>query len=120
MTLIFSRTDDDSIILSDFKAHHCGWYSILSDARGDSLNDFSDTSNFCPLNLDTPTRLPGNGAPSSPDVTLISAHLLPSVSWSTATRLNSDHLPISVSFLEEAFYYQKNFHQFWASELGSV
>jgi hypothetical protein len=57
---------------------------------------------FCPFNLDSPTRLPYNNNPgSSPDVSIASAHLLSSLNWSVLTTLNSDHLPIIVSFLTD-------------------
>jgi hypothetical protein len=59
-----------------------------------------NSSMFCPINLDSPTRLPFNNKPgSSPDVSIASAHLLSSLNWSVLTTLNSDHLPIIVSFL---------------------
>ena len=40
--------------------------------------DAFDDSSFVTLNTDTPTRLPSSGSPSSPDISLISAHLAPS------------------------------------------
>ena len=48
-------------------------------------------------NQDLPTRLPYQGQPSSPDITLLSDHLLPNVTWFTLTTLGSDYLPITVS-----------------------
>jgi hypothetical protein len=57
---------------------------------------------LCSLNLDSPTRLPySNNPSSSPDVTIAPAHLLPSLTWSVQTSLNSDHLPIIVSYLTD-------------------
>ena len=52
-------------------------------------------SNFGILNWDSPTRLPGNANPSSPDVSLASASLITSTNWQT--NLCSDHLPILIS-----------------------
>ena len=49
------------------------------------------------LNWDSPTRLPGNANPSSPDVSLASASLITSTNWQTKTNLGSDHLPILIS-----------------------
>ena len=54
-------------------------------------------SNFGILNCDSPTRLPGNANPSSPDVSLASASLITSTNWQTKTNLCSDHLPILIS-----------------------
>ena len=54
------------------------------------------TTELCFLNEDTPTRLPSSGPPSSPDITLISGHLLLDSTWSTQTTLGSDHLPIMI------------------------
>jgi hypothetical protein len=50
------------------------------------------------LNLDSPTKCPPNGNSSLPDVSLNSSHLALSVAWSTCNALNSDHLPIGISF----------------------
>ena len=48
------------------------------------------------LNWDTPTRVPPNAEPSSPDVSLASASLITSCSWQTLSTLSSDHLPILI------------------------
>jgi hypothetical protein len=61
----------------------------------------SRTATFFILNNDTPTRLPPNGNPTSPDLSLISVHLALSLSWSTNVSLDSDHLPISISFNDD-------------------
>ena len=76
----------DTLILGDFIAHHSSWYSSSTDSRSMS------GSNFGILNWDSPTRLPGNANPSSPDVS--SAFLITSTNWQTKTNLGSDHLPI--------------------------
>ena len=39
---------------------------------------------------------------SSPDITLLSGHLFPDVTWSTLTTLGSDRLPITVSLSSHA------------------
>ena len=50
------------------------------------------------LNDDSPTRLSSNGPKSSPDLSICSAHLSTVLNWQPLTTLNSDHLPILVSF----------------------
>ena len=49
------------------------------------------------LNWDTPTRVPPNAEPSSPDVSLASASLITTCSWQTLSTLSSDHLPILIT-----------------------
>ena len=53
-------------------------------------------SNFGILNWDSPTRVPPNAEPSSPDVSLASTSLITSCSWQTLSTLSSDHLPILI------------------------
>ena len=93
--------DDDAIILGDFNAHNEAWQSGLSDDRGDFLAQQVENSNFFILNSNSQTRLPSNGSPSSPDISMISAHLALSVTWETSTSLNSDHLPICITFIDD-------------------
>ena len=52
---------------------------------------------FSILNWDSPTRLPSNGNPSSPDVSIASASLITSTNWQKKTNLGADHLPILIS-----------------------
>ncbi|KAF2358597.1 Reverse transcriptase domain [Trinorchestia longiramus] len=66
-----------------FLIHHSIFYSLLPSDH---------------LFPDSPTRLPSNGNPSSPDLTIASPHLALETSWTPLTRLNSDHLPIAISF----------------------
>ena len=58
----------------------------------DSING----SDYGILNWDSPTRVPPNSEPSSPDVSLASASLITSCSWQTLLTLISDHLPILI------------------------
>ena len=58
----------------------------------DSING----SDYGILNWDSPTRVPPNAEPSSPDVLLASASLITSCSWQTLSTLSSDHLPILI------------------------
>ena len=76
---------------------HSAWYSSSTDTRGTLLENVVSGSNFGILNWDSPTRLPGNANPSSPDVSLASASLITSTNWQTKTNLGSDHLPILTS-----------------------
>ena len=91
---------DNTLLLGDFNAHHPSWYSATNDdraeARGTALGAELADSDFGVLNEDTPTRAPKNGPTSSPDISIVSGHLLLDLSWETRTQLNSDHLPIVI------------------------
>ena len=87
----------DTLILGDFNAHHSLWYSSSTDTRGTMLESMVSGSNFGIINWDSPTRLPGNANPSSPDVSLASASLITSTNWQTKTNLGSEHLPNLIS-----------------------
>ena len=71
-------TGTDSLVLGDFNAHHSLWHSGTTDTRGNQLADSVSISSFAVLYTDSPTRLPGNADPSSPDVSLASASLITS------------------------------------------
>ena len=102
LTSLLNRSDGDTLVVGDFNAHHSAWNSRTTcdgaRRRGEAVLDAVNDSNLVLLNTDEHTRLPTNGLSSSPDLTLISAHLAPDTTWRTHTRLNSDHLPISISF----------------------
>ena len=51
------------------------------------LESMVSASNFGILNWDSPSRLPGNVKPSSPDVSLASASLITSTKWQTKTNI---------------------------------
>ena len=55
-----------------------------------------DSSTFCTVNEDAPTRIRGE-CHSSPDITIVSLGLINDVSWQPVISLGSDHLPIIVS-----------------------
>jgi hypothetical protein len=93
--------DDDALVPGDLNAHDAAWFSSSSDARGESLAQQIDISSFFILNSDSPTRCPSNGNNTSPDISLISAHLALSVMWAMCTALNSGHLPISITFCDD-------------------
>ena len=89
-------TGTDSLVLGDFNAHHSLWHSGTTDSRGNQLADSVSISSIAVLNTDSPTRLPGNTDPSSPDVSLASASLITSSEWQTHTTMSSDHLSILI------------------------
>ena len=89
-------TGTDSLVLGDFNTHHSLWHSGTTDSRGNQLADSVSISSFAVLNTDSPTRLPGNADPNSPDVSLASASLITSSEWQTHTTMSSDHLPILI------------------------
>ena len=60
------------------------------------IADSVSISSFAVLNTDSPTGLPGNADPSSPDVSLASASLITSSESQTHTTMSSDHLPILI------------------------
>ena len=61
-------TGADLVVLGDFNAHHSLWHFGTTDSIGNQLADSVSISSFAVLNTDSPTRLPGNADPSSPDV----------------------------------------------------
>ena len=88
-------TTPDTLILGDFSAHHPSWYSISTDTRG-KMDDSINGSDYGILNWDSPTRVPPNAEPSSPDASLASTFLITSCSWKTLSTLSSDNLPIII------------------------
>ena len=89
-------TTPDTLILGDFNAHHPSRYSRSTDTRGRKMAGSINGSDCGILNWDSPTRVPPNVEPSSPDVSLASASLITSCSWQTLSTLSSDHLPILI------------------------
>ena len=53
-------------------------------------------SDYGILNCDSPTRVPPNAEPRSPDVSLALTSLITSCSWQTLLMLSSEHLPILI------------------------
>lgn len=106
---LLDHADGDAVVVGDFNAHNTSWFSASDDARGDLLLDAVEGSDLSLLNLDFPTRVPRDGNPSSPDVSLATSHLLPSLNWAvpyitdnafSSSPLNSDHLPILITFVD--------------------
>ena len=87
----------DALILGDMNAHDPLWFSSIQDPRGERFAEEIGNSNFGVLNEDTPTRLPPNGQPTSPDISLASMSIIPYTRWETMTAMNSDHLPIIIN-----------------------
>ena len=77
----------ERLIHGDFKAHHPSWYSGSTDTRGRKMADSINGSGHGILNWNTPTRVPPNPEPSSPD-SLASASLITSCSWQTLSTLS--------------------------------
>ena len=67
-------------------------------------------SNFGILNWDSPTRLPGNANPSSPDVSLASASLITSTNWQgEEPRLRPSTNP---HYIADGYHYQPDITSF--------
>ena len=99
---VLNLAQGDSIVLGDWNAHHEAWYSEPEDRRGEALAEAIENSDLCILNQDSPTRIPlgnnNNQRSTSPDISLISAHLALAVTWLPIVQLSSDHLPIIIAF----------------------
>jgi len=98
---------ENTLITGDFNAHSPLWYSPTTDQRGETIELALTSSNHAILNQDQPTRLPNNPnqQPTSPDITTISNNLQPKTSWTTTTKLSSDHLPIIITFQTKAKFH---------------
>ena len=93
------QPNKDRLVLGDMNGHDSLWYSPISDNRGSLLAENINDSSYGTLNLDSPTRLPVNGQPTSPDITIASSSMLLACDWTVDTDLASDHLPITVHIL---------------------
>ena len=89
----------DSIVLGDLNGHNEEWSQGASDARGDLLAADFDSHNFVVLNNPDVATRPTSA--SSPDVAVVHTPLALSFDWTTTTTLNSDHLPMSLSFPDD-------------------
>ena len=85
-----------TLISGDFNAHHPSWYSRSTYTRGRRMDDIINGSDYGIRNWVTPTRVPPNTEPSSPDVSLASTSLSISGSCQTQSTLSSVHLPILI------------------------
>ena len=90
----------DSIVVGDVNAHNDEWSRGASDARGDLIATEVDANNFVVMNLPDIATRPSSD--SSPDVALVHTPLALAFDWSVSTTLNSDHLPLSLSFADDS------------------
>ena len=98
---LYDGLGDHAIILGDLNAHHSLWYTEdTEDHRGRQIADWLSNNNLGVLNEDVPTRLL-SGTETAPDLTLASASILTSCTWSTEVSLSSDHLPILIRMSTE-------------------
>ena len=77
----------NQMVLGNLNANYPSWFSRTGDdraaARGEALDRAINSSQLAVAKQDLPTRFPSQGQPSSPDITLLSRHLLPDAIWST-------------------------------------
>ena len=106
ISAVLDLAQGDSVVLGDWNAHHEAWFSEPEDRRGEALAEAIENSDLCILNQDSPTRIPlgpnNNQRSTSPDISLISAHLALAVTWLAVVHLSSDHLPIVIAFDDES------------------
>ena len=90
----------NSIITGDFNAHSQTWHFPFTDHRGQLITSLILNSNHIILNQNTPTRLPfnPNQQHTSPDITTADTTISANLTWQTFKALNSDHLPILITF----------------------
>ena len=84
-----------SLVLGDFNAHHRSGTPNNRYER-QPTGGFNQHFQLFSPNTDSPRRLPGNGDPSSPDVSLASVSLITSPEWQTHTTMSSDHMSILI------------------------
>ena len=90
----------DAIVLGDLNGHNEEWSQGASDTRGDSLAAEFDANHFVILNNPDVATRPSSD--SSPDIAVVHTPLALSFDWTTSTTLNSDHLPMSLSFADDS------------------
>ena len=93
---LLNNDNKHRLIIGDLNAHHTLWHSTITDTRGNLIADTIQDSPFIVLNEDTHTRIPTNGQPTSPDISIISQDLATISTWTTHTTLSSDHIPIII------------------------
>ena len=90
----------DAIVLGDLNGHNEDWSQGDSDTRGDLLASEFDSNDFVIMNNPDVATRPTSA--SSPDVVAVHTPLALSFDWNVSTTLNSDHLPISLSFSDDS------------------
>ena len=86
----------NGIITGDINAHNLLWNSSIEDTRGSNISDEIGDSSYGVLNDESPTRIPTNGQPTIPDITLASLSLLPYMNWKTLLDLTISRSPSHV------------------------
>ena len=82
--------------------HHSRWDANTNkDERGEQLANKIDAADYTILNENEATRLPTNGRPTSPDISLASNDIALLPDWSVSTSLASDYLPILININSE-------------------
>ncbi len=85
------------MILGDFNAHSQLWHSdATNDTRGNAIADYITGQTCGIINDDLPTRVT-HLASTAPDISIVSANLIPYANWRIANKLSSDHSPIIIS-----------------------
>ena len=89
------------LIIGDVNAHHQQIYSQdQDDPRGIKVTEWLADEDLGLLNQDCPTRSTSNSN-TAPDISVASASILPTSSWTTISALSSDHLPIHIELSTE-------------------
>ena len=104
--------NDNSLVLGDVNAHDALWHSNIYDERGSDMADEIINSNLGVINEEHPTRIPTNGQPTSPDISLASLNLLPYTKWETITTMGSDHVPIIITMSSSINFRKANWESF--------
>ena len=94
---LYDGLGKNAYVIGDLNAHNELWYSEANaDSRGRDLVDTISGLDFGIINNDLPTRVT-NQASTAPDVSIASSNLIPYTTWKVERKLNSDHLPITIS-----------------------
>ena len=93
---------EDTIWCGDFNAHHPTWDPYVEeDSRGTRIEEWMCDEGLITLNDGSGTRYSrkeGEATCSAPDLTVIRMDMVEHFSWSVLHDLQSDHLPIKISW----------------------
>ena len=93
---------EDTIWCGDFNAHHPTWDPYVEeDSRGTRIEEWMCDEGLITLNDGSGTRYSrkeGEAKCSAPDLTVIRMDMVEHFSWSVLHDLQSDHLPIKISW----------------------
>ncbi|KAF0312608.1 hypothetical protein FJT64_016648 [Amphibalanus amphitrite] len=93
-------TDDKTLVLGDFNAHHPLWDAACDgpDEVGQRVADWLDDIGWRPLNSGEPTFTSyRSGAHSAPDLAVCSEMMARRSTWEVGQDLGSDHLPMKIT-----------------------